>query len=178
MRLKHLLWILAFFCSFANADPMDKFVESFQEQDKVVEWVSSTTKGKVGTAEAMSIVSNAYANSFSKKLNPRLVVAIMKIESNFRSKVTSRAGAKGIMQVMPKFHKDKLQGRNPYLNNVSTEVGTTILQDCMDKHNGNLKRALSCYSGGSKTYHAKALKFQFEIAQSLKPSGEVLASNP
>lgn len=178
MSLKYLLCLLALICNFAKADQLEYFIESITEQDKVASWIQTTTKGKVVESEAKTIVRDAYANSFSKNLDPKLVVVIMKIESNFRSRVTSSAGAKGIMQVMPRFHKDKLLGRDPFLNKVSTEVGTTVLKDCMIKHKNYLQKALDCYSGGSKTYHAKVMKYKFDMAQTFKPIGEILALNP
>ena len=177
MKMKNLVcvWVMMLVSLFCKADPLDKFVDSLQEQEKVSKWVGETAKGNPSATYAKSIVSDVYAHSYSKGLNPVLVLAVAKVESDFVSNAKSSYGAKGIMQVVPRFHKTKLAGRNPYNTAVSVEVGTTVLQECFDKHNKNVYRSLSCYSGGAKKYYSKVLKQQYEIVQSTKPKGELLA---
>jgi len=175
MISKYFVLSLLLLCSIVRADPLDKFIETVYEQEKASQWVENTTKGKVPLKEAIGIVSDAYAYSISKNINPRVVLAVMWVESGFRSNAKSGYGAKGIMQVVPRYHKDKLAGRNPFLNEVSTDVGTTVLRDCLNKFKQNLYKGLYCYSGGSKTYYSKVVNQQLMLSQSLIPSGELVA---
>ena len=93
-----------------------------------------------------------------------MLLAMIKTESGFRSKAKSSEGAVGLLQVIPRWHKDKLAGRNPYLNQVSIEVGSQILYDCFTKHNRNTVKALTCYSSnGGKRYFNSVSKNQVSI---------------
>lgn len=164
-------------CSFAHADPLEYFVQSMNEQDKAVEWIDLSTKGKLGPAMTREIVSTTYAQAISYNVDPRLVIAVMRQESNFQANAKSFAGAKGLMQVIPKYHKDKLKGRDPFKPKVSIEVGTAILQEYIKNAKGSLPKALRNYSGGARQYHTKVINFKMDFAQSLKPKGEILAAN-
>jgi Transglycosylase SLT domain len=177
MKMKYFVYIaLMLICCISIADPMDKFINTVDEQDNAIEWIKEATKDRVASTELRTIVSTAYAQAISKDINPRLVLAIMRTESGFNPSAKSNHGAKGLMQVMPKWHKDKLAGRSPYLIKVSTEVGTTILEDCLSKHKGNVYRGLNCYSGGGgKKYFDKVSKYQLELSRSMVPKGIVLA---
>jgi Transglycosylase SLT domain len=177
MKIKYFVYIaLMLICCISIADPLDKFVNTVDEQDNAIEWVKEITKDRVDNVQLRTIVSTAYAHAVSKDINPRLVLAIMRTESSFNASAKSNHGAKGLMQVMPRWHKDKLAGRSPYLIKVSTEVGTRILQDCLDKHRGNVYRGLNCYSGGGgKKYFDKVAKYQLELSRSMLPKGTLVA---
>ncbi len=90
-------------------------------------------------------------------LDRQLVLAVMDIESNFDRYALSKAGAQGLMQVMP-FWKEIYGNPNDDLFNplVSLRYGCTILRHYMDKHD-NLNDALAAYNGslGRQTYPNK-----------------------
>lgn len=166
--IKLFLSIVLFACSafaVAETDIMDRFIGSFDEQKVMAQWVVDNGPEDMTLERARSIVSNVYAESYSNNLNPQLVLAVIKQESNFNKFARSRAGAKGLMQVMPKWHRDKLKGRNPYSEKVSIEVGSIIFRDCLDKFSNNKKRAFSCYSGGAKNYMSKVTSYQKHMAK-------------
>lgn len=169
-----LLYLLMSF-GISYAEPLNDYVDSLYEQNKAAAWITDNNE-KLTDNKALAITRDVYAHSFSKSLNPHLVLAIIRVESNFQENARSSYGAKGIMQVVPRFHKDKLVGRNPYNTYVSTEVGTTILEDCNRKSKGKLFKTLQCYSGGGGIkYLKKVQKYQYELAQSLKPRDTQLA---
>ena len=176
MNCKYFVLVVLLMCGIVRADVLDKFVDTIYEQQKASQWVESTTKGRVKDSDAKSIVGDAYAYSISKDVNPRMVLAVMFVESGFRSNAKSKYGAKGIMQVVPRFHKEKLAGRNPFSNEVSTDVGTSVLKECLNKHKQNIYKSLYCYSGGSKTYYSKVTNQQFKLTQSLVPIEELYAT--
>ncbi len=81
-------------------------------------------------------------------LAPGIVMALIQVESAFRSNAVSSAGAQGLMQVMP-FWVEAL-GRpeddlfDPLLN---LRYGCTILAHYLDVEDGDLTRALARYNG-------------------------------
>lgn len=93
-------------------------------------------------------------------LRPEIVLAVIQIESAFNPYAVSRAGAQGIMQVMP-FWKMELGRPQDNLIDLNTNLryGCTILQHYLQKTGGNLADALAYYNGsyGSHRYSRKVL---------------------
>lgn len=86
-------------------------------------------------------------------LAPELLIAIMQKESVFRPKVQNRYGAQGLMQVMRRWHSDKLHASESLFDPaVNVRVGTDILEEYLESYDGNLWKALAKYSGNSSGY--------------------------
>lgn len=80
-------------------------------------------------------------------LDPKLVEAVIAIESNFNSKATSHKGAMGLMQVMPKT-ADSCEVHEPY-HAVNNLMGACeCLRKLINRYRGNLKLALAAYNAG------------------------------
>lgn len=159
-----LLLLLPLFYGSVYSNPLDKFISSLNEQEISIQWVKKNSQSNLSDKEAYKIVTNVYAQAFSKNLNPHMVLSMIKNESGFKFNARSREGAMGLMQVIPKWHRDKLQGRSPNNPIVSIEVGTTILSDCLDKHKNNHLKSLNCYSGGGgQKYYNKIKTFQNDL---------------
>ena len=78
-------------------------------------------------------------------VDPRLVYAVIRAESNFQARARSRRGARGLMQLMP----DTLRQyavRNPYDAAANIEAGTRHLRRLLDRF--ELKDALAAYNAG------------------------------
>jgi soluble lytic murein transglycosylase-like protein len=164
-----LLLTLSFLYGNSYSNPLDSFIGSLHEQEASVEWVKNNAHDNISDTHAHKIVINAYAQAFSKNLNPHMVLSIIKNESGFRDNVKSHEGALGLMQVIPKWHRDKFQGRSPTNSVVSIEVGTTILSDCLDKFNNNHFKSLNCYSGGGgNKYFSKVKMIQEDLKSFVK----------
>jgi hypothetical protein len=82
---------------------------------------------------------------------PSLALAIAKVESNFNPQALSHAGAKGVMQIMPRtaeqgFGVSRQQLFDPQIN---IAVGVKFIKKLLTQYDGRLDIALSHYNGGS-----------------------------
>jgi len=76
-----------------------------------------------------------------------LVKAVIKAESDFDSTAISRAGAQGLMQLMPK--TAKAQGvSDPFDPTANIEGGVKLLAHLQNRYKGNLDLTLSGYNAG------------------------------
>lgn len=92
---------------------------------------------------------NAFIAQFAKKYNldPPLIKAIIKVESDFEVAALSRKGAQGLMQLMPQTatYLGVKDVWNPYHN---IEGGVKYLRKMLDKFSNNLSLALAAYNAG------------------------------
>ncbi|MET0516367.1 MAG: lytic transglycosylase domain-containing protein [Nitrospiraceae bacterium] len=86
-------------------------------------------------------------HSRTHRLHPALIRAVIKAESDFDPMAVSRAGAIGLMQLMPQtaVHLDVHDLYNPDQN---IGGGTKYLRQLLDRFNGNLPLALAAYNAG------------------------------
>jgi len=94
-------------------------------------------------------------------LDPHLVLAVIDVESHFRKYAVSRAGARGLMQVMPFWVKEIGEpGQNLFHERTNLRYGCTILRHYLDRERGNLSNALGRYNGslGQPDYPNKVFK--------------------
>lgn len=138
--------------------------EPTMEKNAVVQWVMEHANVDISPAAAIRIVDYAYWHSYRFGLDPMFVIALMRLESGFNSKAVSSEGAKGLMQVLTRVHKKDLAGRNIYDTTVNVEMGTKILNNCMEVNKGNKRKALDCYSGGAGVKYLRTiLKYEKEL---------------
>jgi soluble lytic murein transglycosylase-like protein len=85
-----------------------------------------------------------------ERLEPALLRAVIRVESNFNHKARSRVGARGLMQIMP-FTAEELGNRkaldhhNPRANILA---GSHYLRELINQFSGDLKLALAAYNAG------------------------------
>src|SRR5207342_90809 len=62
---------------------------------------------RVATDATVDLVSEAYSVGRAVGLDPLLILAVISVESRFNPIAESDMGAKGLMQVIPRFHAEK-----------------------------------------------------------------------
>ncbi len=76
-----------------------------------------------------------------------LLKALIKVESNFDPKAVSKAGAMGLMQIMPE-NFDALEITNPFNPRENILGGTLYLKQLMIRFKGKLPLVLAAYNAG------------------------------
>ncbi|MEO8411528.1 MAG: transglycosylase SLT domain-containing protein [Propionivibrio sp.] len=112
-----------------------------------------------------------------RRIDPLLIVAIIGIESGFNPFAESPVGAQGLMQVIPRFHMDKLPpgtGERPFLDPlVNIQVGVDVLQEAI-RRRGGLIAGLQYYAGASDSestaYADKVLAEKARLEQAARRS--------
>ena len=132
---------------------------------------------RVSQDAAFDLVTLAHRAGRQLQLDPLLIIAVMAIESRFNPIAESRAGAKGLMQIIPKYHGDKLEefgGEQAVFEpEANINVGARILKEYL-RRSGNLGSALQMYAGAlgddEDQYTRKVLNERHRLQQVLPPS--------
>lgn len=83
-------------------------------------------------------------------IDPRLVQAIITVESNFDPSAVSRAGAQGLMQLMPDTAA-RYRVEDPFDPQANIEGGLRYLRDLFRMFPGDLRHVLAAYNAGEGT---------------------------
>lgn len=118
------------------------------EMERVRDWIADTYQVSEETIEPALAAAETHAEELG--FDPLLIVAIMAVESSFNHRAVSNMGALGLMQVIPRYHKDKIgpnRGRNVLFDpEVNVRVGTLVLHEGLQRY-GSMQRALQYYNG-------------------------------
>jgi len=104
----------------------------------------------IGGDAAERVVATAFRASRKVGLDPLVVLAVISVESGFNPIAESVMGAKGLMQIIPRFHLDKLEaygGEGAVFDpEANILVGAEILQEYTYR-TGTLEAGLQFYNG-------------------------------
>lgn len=135
------------------------------------DWIVEHSKGKVTYNQAVKIVNAVHKHSFDQQVDPDVIFKIIQTESTYNPK--ARGGASiGLMQIIPYWHRDKIQGRNLYNVDTNIEVGVRIFKEYLDQSNGSIRKALWRYNASvkKKQYAEKVLRLKdTEVYADTKP---------
>lgn len=137
-------------------------------------------KYRVASPAVEPLVAVAHTVGGRVGLDPMLILAVVAIESGFNPFAESNMGARGLMQVIPKYHQDKLaqqEQENPLLDPVTNiEVGAQVLKESIQRA-GNLIAGLQQYGGATDDaetqYANRVLAIKQQLDQARRPARHV-----
>jgi len=130
------------------ADP----AELPNDQARVADWLSR--KYRVAKEPISALVAEAYRVGEAIDVDPKLILAVMAMESRFNPFAASPVGAHGLMQVMTRVHTDKYEyfgGTMAAFDPVTNlRVGAMVLQETI-RRSGSVEGGLRLYVGAVNT---------------------------
>ena len=131
--------------SVSEANALLGRTEDSKKKAGSAESFKSVLGGKIsGVSEDMDAIFEDAASCFG--LSSRLLKAVAKAESNFNPKAVSKAGAMGVMQLMPATARS-LGVSDPYDARQNIMGGAKYLKENLDRF-GDVRLALAAYNAG------------------------------
>jgi soluble lytic murein transglycosylase len=153
---------------FANFDIRTAFCGDGSKKEMIVSEIVQFLKDKnvkLSDGKLESMAGTVYEESRLYDLDYRLVLAIIKVESNFRFGVTSRDGSKGLMQIKPSLAKfisgsvgiEYRNSRDLHQPDNNIKLGTYHISKLMEDFK-NVHAALHAYNVGTKKAQKRLAK--------------------
>lgn len=133
----------------------DSFEDRFDAEVWLMAKSSQLEKFIPDDGDRLELLRKIHRAATRADLSPEVVLAVIQIESRFDPYAVSRAGAQGLMQVMP-FWKREIGREDDNLTQIDTNLryGCTILKYYLDMEKGDLTPALARYNGSyGKTWY-------------------------
>jgi len=125
----------------------DQEIVALQVQPLSVPAVDSSAMGASHTAAGTELERAVSRAARQHRLHPALLFAVMKAESSFNPIVVSKAGAVGLMQLVPETAM-RHGVQNLYDTNENVAGGARHLRYLLDRFHGNTRLALAAYNAG------------------------------
>lgn len=130
---------------------------------------------RVSPEALLPVFEAAQAAGRERRLDPLLIIAVISIESRFNPFSQSPMGAVGLMQVIPRYHQDKVPKTGttkPFLDPVTNvRIGTQVLQEAI-RRQGGLIEGLQYYAGAAdddeQVYANKVLAEKLRLEQATR----------
>jgi len=144
-----------------------------REQRAITEMLAK--RYRVAQEAVGGFVVAAYRVGKETAVDPLLILAVISVESKFNPVAESTFGARGLMQIIPRFHKEKLiehGGDESLLDpEINILVGAQVLREYMRRFGGT-ESALQAYTGAfddeaGSHYASKVLSERSRIEQAV-----------
>ena len=143
-----------------------------REQRAIAEMLAK--RYRVAQEAVSGFVAAAFRVGKDTAVDPLLILAVISVESKFNPVAQSSFGARGLMQVIPKFHMEKLVehgGEESLLDpEVNILVGAQVLREYLRRFGGT-ETALQAYAGAfdelGSQYASKVLSERTRIEQAV-----------
>jgi len=151
-----LICILFSFLFFIQIKPSFCDIYYYIDENGVAHFtdysIGKKSKLIIKSKKKKSHASGKYGDYISRaaerfSLNPHLIEAVIKVESDFCPKAISKHGALGLMQIMPKT-AEELNLKEPFCPKENIMAGTRYLKQMLDLFDGDLRLALAAYNAG------------------------------
>jgi hypothetical protein len=167
--------------------PVDTVLDETLVEDSQAQKLSAPMRGalsyvskryRVSTDALLPVFATAQEAGRELRIDPLLIIAVIGVESGFNPLSQSVVGAQGLMQVMPRFHKDKLPsdaGDLPFFDPLTNvQVGARVLKESITR-NGGIESGLQQFAGAindpDRRYALKVLAERQRLEQAAQRLG-------